>query len=53
MDHLGQRRAADRGDAGRRGTSAGKGFFLSGPDIEELSLVLRVGNEVEILAKAP
>lgn len=31
----------------------GKGFFLSGPDMEELALVLRVGNEVEILAHAP
>ena len=27
---------------------AGRGFFLSGADIEELALLLRVGNEVEV-----
>ena len=26
----------------------GRGFFLSGPDMEELALLLRVGNEVEV-----
>jgi len=35
------------------GEKSGRGFFLSGPDMEELALVLRPGNEVEILAKAP
>jgi hypothetical protein len=37
----------------RAGEDPGKGFFLSGPDMEELALVLRVGNEVEILPKSP
>ena len=26
----------------------GRGFFLSGTDMEELALLLRVGNEVEV-----
>ena len=26
----------------------GRGFFLSGADMEELALLLRVGNEVEV-----
>ena len=30
------------------GEAAGQGFFVSRPDIEELALLLRVGNEVEI-----
>jgi hypothetical protein len=34
------------------GGAGGKGYLLSGPDMEELSLVLRVGNEVEILPKS-
>ena len=31
---------------------AGKGFFLAAPDAEELALVLRNGNEVEILPQS-
>jgi hypothetical protein len=31
---------------------AGKGIYLAGPDVEELALVLRVGNEVEIRPSA-
>lgn len=34
-------------------SSPGRGFFLSPEDAEELSLVLRPGNEVEIRAAAP
>jgi len=30
------------------GSASGAGFFLSRPDMEELALLLRVGNEVEI-----
>lgn len=41
------------GEMPAAGESPGRGFFLSGPDIEELALVLRVGNEVEILPKSP
>lgn len=35
------------------GDPAGRGIFLARPDAEELALVLRVGNEVEIRAVSP
>ena len=37
-----------RHEAGPEEEDPGRGFFLKGPDMEELALLLRVGNEVEV-----
>ena len=50
----GNRSAAPSGEAGKDGEdSSGPGFHLSVEDAEELSLLLRPGNEVEIRVAGP